>query len=233
MSLRLSEHFVSPQGEGPRTGVLTQFVRFAGCNMRCAGWPCDTPYAIDPSIWRTDSYKRTPEELVEECVKHRIETGATQINLTGGEPFQQDHVLLKQFVEALHRNSFMDIECFSNGSFIYPDWALREIDFIMDWKLPGSGEADTRLENRLQNAKSLKPMDAIKFVVCDDVDLMQAKTIWEDVLRDQSLAGIWCGPAWGRIEAAEIVEFIKRHRLPWRLNVQVHNYVYEAQARGR
>jgi hypothetical protein len=29
------------------------------------------------------------------------------------------------------------------------------------------------------------------------------------------------------------VEYLKKHKLPWRLNVQLHNYVYAPQERGR
>ena len=37
----LVEIFASPQGEGPWVGVPTIFVRFGGCDLRCA-W-CDSP----------------------------------------------------------------------------------------------------------------------------------------------------------------------------------------------
>lgn len=230
-TLRLSEHFVSPQGEGPRTGVLTQFVRFAGCNMRCPGWPCDTPYAIDPAIWRHDSYKMTPSSLVQAVVDKSISTGAKNINLTGGEPFQQPHHLLEQFIARLPND--IDVECFSNGSFIFPNWAINRIEFVMDWKLEGSGEAQTEVGNRLVNARRLKNTDAIKFVCVAETDMKEAERVWHMLCQHDVVAEFWIGAAWNRMFAADIVEFVKEHKLPWRLNVQVHNYIYPAQERGR
>ncbi len=72
----ISESFVSVQGEGKLTGVPSWFVRFSGCNLRCA-W-CDTPYAS----WSPEGDKRSVDALVEEArasgVKHAV--------VTGGEP---------------------------------------------------------------------------------------------------------------------------------------------------
>ena len=42
--MRISEMFRSIQGEGLLAGVVSGFIRTAGCNLRC-GW-CDTPYAL-------------------------------------------------------------------------------------------------------------------------------------------------------------------------------------------
>lgn len=227
--LRLSEHFVSPQGEGPRTGLLTQFVRFAGCNMRCPGWPCDTQYAIQPSIYRKDSYWRRPEDLAHDVLHHEQQTGAKAVNLTGGEPFQQPDHLLEKFVARIPDRFF--VECFSNGSFIYPDWAIDRIRFVMDWKLAGSGEAATMKENRILNIRRLTAKDDVKFVVASFDDLIEARQVW--TVFQELPVQFWCGAAWDKFEAADIVEFIKENHLPWKLNVQVHNYVYTPQERGR
>jgi 7-carboxy-7-deazaguanine synthase len=228
--LRLSEHFVSPQGEGPRTGILTQFVRFAGCNMRCPGWPCDTQYAIDPAIWRHDSYKRDPDALAADVLAQTKETGSVMVNLTGGEPFMQDHDLLEQFIARL--DGSYTIECFSNGSYLYPYWAIQRINFVLDWKLGGSGEADTAWENRYTNVKQLWAKDSVKFVVASIEDLHEARKIWNGI-HEHTAAEFWVGAAWAKYENADIVEFVKEFKLPWRLNVQLHNYVYEPQERGR
>jgi 7-carboxy-7-deazaguanine synthase len=140
--LRLVEHYASVQGEGPRVGVPTQFVRFAGCNMRCPLWPCDTQHAIQPSIWRTNSRKVLAHELADAVIAMAEATGATNICLTGGEPFMQNNVELRTLVENLFYEGPYTIEAFTNGSFEWPTWALQHVFFILDWKLAGSGEAD-------------------------------------------------------------------------------------------
>ena len=79
--LRLVENYVSTQGEGPRTGLPTHFVRFGGCNMECLGWPCDTPHAVKPELYMAEggSYKRTPRELLDDSIRLRDETGRQRI----------------------------------------------------------------------------------------------------------------------------------------------------------
>ena len=230
--LRLVEHYASTQGEGPRTGELTQFVRFAGCNMTCPGWPCDTAFAVDPAIWRNNSYWRTPVDLTWDCLQQFTETGARNICLTGGEPFLQNNTYLQEFIENLVHNGFK-VECFSNGSFIYSDYILENVSFMMDWKLNGSGEGDTRLENRTTNALNLREGSGIKFVVKDNEDLAQAVEVYKQLHKEVNPGvDFWVGSAWDRIKEADLVEFIIKSKLPWKLNVQVHKYIWNSEERG-
>lgn len=78
----ISERFVSLQGEGKLTGVPSAFIRFAGCNMRCA-W-CDTPYAS----WEPQGQRVELTELVEWVAG----TGVRHVVLTGGEPMLFDGI---------------------------------------------------------------------------------------------------------------------------------------------
>ena len=235
VDLRLVEHYVSTQGEGPRTGRTTQFVRFAGCNMTCSGWPCDTPFAVDAKIWMKDgnSYKRTPEELFEDCRDKRKQTGANNICLTGGEPFLQPNGQMDSLIKLLVADNF-EVEAFSNGSFLYSDIALENVTFMMDWKLDGSGEGATKLENRKINALKLKAGSGIKFVCKDETDFNQAIEVWKD-LKDKVDPGVrfWAGSAWAVFPERDVVDLILKNKLPWSLNVQVHNFVWPVNERGR
>lgn len=75
----ISETFTSIQGEGKLAGVPSWFVRFSGCNLRCA-W-CDTPYAS----WAPESRQREVQNLIEEAA--RAKSGRiTHAVITGGEP---------------------------------------------------------------------------------------------------------------------------------------------------
>jgi 7-carboxy-7-deazaguanine synthase len=229
--LSLVEHYVSPQGEGPYTGVMTQFVRFAGCNMRCPGWPCDTQHAIDPTIWYPNHYKREPKELLNDCDRKANETGAFNICLTGGEPFMQNASQMDLLVRELVDYGFT-IEAFSNGSFPYSEAVLRHVQIMMDWKLKGSGEATKAVEQRVQNALLLRNNDGIKFVVTGREDLEEARLIDRMLCSRDCQAGFWVGAAWGRISDQEIVEYVKEHQLDWRLNVQVHKHIWAPDERG-
>ncbi|MEM9586259.1 MAG: 7-carboxy-7-deazaguanine synthase QueE [Planctomycetota bacterium] len=74
--VRVSETFVSRQGEGELTGTDSFFVRTSGCNLRC--WFCDTPYAS----WHPEGDQVCLESLLEQA----DESGCRHIVLTGGEP---------------------------------------------------------------------------------------------------------------------------------------------------
>ncbi|MEM7604495.1 MAG: 7-carboxy-7-deazaguanine synthase QueE [Myxococcota bacterium] len=75
-SLRISEIFVSIQGEGLLTGTPSVFVRTSGCNLRCR-W-CDTP----ETSWSPEGEHRSLSDIVREVRA----TGVKHAVLTGGEP---------------------------------------------------------------------------------------------------------------------------------------------------
>ncbi len=239
VTLRLSEHYVSIQGEGPRVGALTQFVRFAGCNMRCPGWPCDTQHAIDPNIWRRESEKVEGEELAKRIYDKAQETGAYNICFTGGEPFLQPQNELFMLVDPLATESYGDFsfEVFTNGSFPFPNWTkdpMVDMLYNMDWKLVGSGESQTALEVREQNARFLGPNDCIKFVINSDDDLWYALGTSKHLVRDGFTGKFYIGRAWNSpVSNEELVDFMIKHKLAgWYLNVQIHKYIYEPDKRG-
>lgn len=231
--LRVSEVYSSIQGEGPNVGRTTVFVRFAGCNLRCPGWPCDTQHAIDPK-YRSEWAKTSSEDLVtqiEQCIDI---SGAECITLTGGEPFLQKHddlyKLINQFPE-------QEIDCFSNGLLTYPEWAPNYINFIMDWKLLGSGES---IESaiRLHNLHLLAKSDldhAVKFVIKDWTDFEQAVQIYHKHFSSyNNVIEIYYGRVWdSKLTDRDLAEAVMLNGLPWRLNVQMHNYIWPANERGK
>ena len=239
-TLRLSEVYVSVQGEGPRTGTKTQFVRFAGCNMKCPGWPCDTQHAIDPAIYMKEggSEKLVPDELASYITRYAQDMGASNICLTGGEPLLQEEYLLHATYTAVRVAAIslelptFTWEVFTNGSRHIPTWMLNNFHIMMDWKLTGSGEALTKAEERLHNAKRLGYDQGIKFVCKDIQDLEEAAELMIMLRQVEDVtATFWVGTAWATLTEAEIVEYILEHNLPAKLNVQLHKYVWPADAR--
>lgn len=232
--LRLNEHYTSIQGEGLRVGTLTQFVRFSGCNMRCPGWPCDTPHAIFPEQWKDDP-KLDPGWLAEKIQEEFQRYGAKNICFTGGEPFMQKHDDIIELIELLHRwDVTYSFEFFTNGSYPFPNWIHEHNTLIMmDWKLRGSGEADTRLAERLDNAKKLTYIDGIKFVCKNYVDFSDAVRIAKQLRMEGVTASYWLGCAWGASEAV-LVDWLKGEPsdVGFRINVQLHKYLWPDQDRG-
>ncbi len=74
--LKVSECFVSIQGEGKLTGTPSYFIRVSGCNLRCT-W-CDTPYAS----WNPEGLVISLDQLAERARA----SGVRHVVLTGGEP---------------------------------------------------------------------------------------------------------------------------------------------------
>ena len=79
----INEIFYSLQGEGFHTGTPSVFIRFSGCNLRCAF--CDTDHLSNTMM--------SAPEIVNEVIKY---PGAPLIVLTGGEPsLYVDEALIK------------------------------------------------------------------------------------------------------------------------------------------
>jgi len=232
--LRVSEVYASVQGEGPNVGKTTVFVRFGGCNLRCLGWPCDTQHAIDPA-YRNEWKRYNVQDLVEVIEDCMDISGAETITLTGGEPFLQKNDDLYRLIQNF---PMTPIDCFSNGTIMYPDWVVNNINFIVDWKLPSSGEAydDT---NRIANLRMLtksKLDQSVKFVIADWDDFALALNL-NEILHSTLLIDnleIFYGRVWNsEITDRELAEAVMANQLPWRLNVQLHNYIWPANERGR
>ena len=224
--LRVSEVYQSIQGEGPNVGSPTTFVRFAGCNLRCPLWPCDTPHAIEPRIFEKEQLLVSPQDLV-----HQLNSYPSNICITGGEPFIQNSAALETFVTYLKAESRL-VECFSNGTIKYPTWATEKMTMVMDWKLPGSGEDDTNVVRR-NNACQLAPGSYIKFVIADRHDFDVAVSIWQEFRFRVNYGVEWSyGVAWNKLDNAKLIEWVLGADLPWKLNMQVHNFIWDRKQRG-
>lgn len=236
--LQVLEHYTSVQGEGLRTGELTQFVRFAGCNLRCPGWPCDTQHAIQPSLYIGKYSKQTAALMVKSIEKEFDKNGARNICFTGGEPLMQPVDVLHDVVRDLSEKGF-EFEIFTNGTYPIPEWFLSKHQVMMDFKLPGSGEYQHIEESdmgdvRRNNLKRLKPWHGVKFVCKHMDDLNMAIGFGEHFRQEEDVvATYWIGAAFGEISEKDIVEFMMSRQLTdWRLNVQVHKYIWDPTLQG-
>lgn len=205
--LLVNEIFDSIEGEGKRAGELATFIRLTGCNLRCSY--CDTAYAFKEG-------KEMSLEAIEEAVNR------FNVTLTGGEPLMQDvHRLIELFDTHeinIETNGSMDIEPYKK----YP-----HVFFTIDYKCTSSGMSNKMLES---NFKQLRPQDVLKFVVGCKEDLLQAKEICN---RYFPVCQVYVSPVFGKIEPAEIVEFIKDNNLAeWKIQLQLHKFIWNPQERG-
>lgn len=210
--LRISEIFHSIQGESTRVGLPTVFVRLSGCPLRC-DW-CDTEYAFSGG----DPFQ------ISEILERVAHFGCRHVCVTGGEPMAQKDCpeLLRALCDAGY-----DVSLETSGALDLAGVDGR-VSKIMDIKTPGSGEAE---KNRWENLALLGPRDEIKIVLASRDDYEWAK----QVLTDRQLAAI-CpvlfAPVQGRLEPAQLAEWILHDRLPVRFQLQLHKVLWGTE-RGR
>jgi 7-carboxy-7-deazaguanine synthase len=234
--LRVVETYVSYQGEGPNTSRPTVFVRFAGCNFKCPGWPCDTQHAIDPKIYRGLQKPYYSIDLADEVFK----LGIGNVCLTGGEVFLQKAEHLYAFLKRLKERSQyqINVECFTNGGLPWERDSLTLIDnIILDWKLPGSGEQyenDGVFQTNFDTVNNSSGEDAIKFTIKDVRDYNVAIERYERLVNaTRTGPKVYAGVVWGQDLTTEtLCAWMIRDKLPWHLNVQVHKFVWPADKIG-
>lgn len=110
----VNEVFYSLQGEGVRAGTANIFVRFSGCNMRCAVEPGEkSPGGFDCDTEFTSGRRMTAQELRALCDEIRLD--CKTVIFTGGEPaLQIDDELLdafEDFHKAIETNGSLAVPC--------------------------------------------------------------------------------------------------------------------------
>jgi len=144
----------------------------------------------------------------------------------------QPAALLEELASQLMFNGHT-IDVFTNGSLKpFPEWfKATQVSVILDWKLAGSGEADTGVDIRIGNLKTLSGKDMVKFVVTNMADFEEARTIWDALHYLNYSVKFSAGVAWGKMRERDLLNHILIRELPWQLNVQVHKYVFSPDER--
>ncbi len=217
-SLRVTEIFLSIQGESTRAGLPCAFVRLTGCPLRCA-W-CDTEYSFH------GGEKLSLEEIIRRV--EAMETGLVEI--TGGEPL-------------IHPNAFLLARDLLDRGFTVLVETSGAVDVapldprahkIMDLKCPGSGE-DSR--NLWGNLDHLTSRDEVKFVVKDRTDYEWARGVIREKaldrrVREGELNALLISPVWEEMDLRRLAEWIMEDHLPARLQLQLHKLIWDPEARG-
>src|SRR5688500_14908634 len=138
--LRITEIFLSLQGEAREAGWPTVFVRLTGCPLRCQY--CDTAYAFHGGEWRGI------DEILAEVEGH----GVRHVCVTGGEPLAQKRcpALLSRLCDAGYAVSLETSGAIDIGN-VDP-----RVSRVVDIKTPGSGEV---ARNRWENLSLMTPRD--------------------------------------------------------------------------
>ena len=210
--LRITETFLSLQGEAGSVGWPTFFIRLTGCPLRCHY--CDTAYAFHGGEWRTVA--RLVDEARESRARHAC--------VTGGEPLAQRPcaTLLTVLCEA-----GFSVSLETSGA-IDSSAVDARVARVIDIKTPGSGESQRNLD---LSVHGLRETDQLKFVICDRADYEWAR----GMLAEHALAErceVLFSPSFGQQSARELAEWILEDRLPVRFQMQLHKQLW-GDAQGR
>lgn len=213
MDLRITEIFLSIQGESSHAGRPCSFVRLTGCPMRCV-W-CDSEYTF------TGGERVTFEDVFVKLEEY----GCPLVEVTGGEPLAQKNVF-PFITELCDRGYEVLIE---TGGFVSIESVDLRVKIILDVKCPASGEAE---RNHWPNLERLRPeFDEVKFVVADLVDWKFAQNMIAKYELEKRCKEILISPVHG-IDMRPLAQAVSRSGLNVRLNLQLHKYVWGSDVHG-
>ena len=204
--LKLTEIFLSLQGEARDAGWPTVFVRLTGCPLRCQY--CDTAYAFHGGQWWDI------DDILAEVAKH----GVRHVCVTGGEPLAQKRclALLARLCDAGYSVSLE-----TSGALDVSQVDPR-VSRVVDLKTPGSMEQS---RNRLENLPLLTPRDQVKFVVCSRADYEWARAMVAEHALAQRCEVLF-SPSFDEVRPRELAEWILEDRLPVRFQMQLHKQLW-------
>ena len=212
-TLNLIEIFASVQGETSLTGLPTTFIRLARCNLRCT-W-CDTSY----------SFGRGEPFTLEHIINQVQSNGCRHVCVTGGEPLLQSNVY-PLMTSLCDKGFILSLETSGSISTQQVDPRVR---IILDVKCPDSGMSH---KNHWDNLSYLRPHDEIKFVLAGQTDYDYAKEISDRYKLFEKGNDILFSPVFGFLDPKTLVEWILRDKLPVRLNLQIHKFIWPPETKG-
>lgn len=211
--LTVNEIFHSIQGESSYAGLPCVFVRLTACDLRCA-W-CDTAYAFH------EGRKQGVDDVLREVRSFQCRL----VEVTGGEPLLQPDVypLMQRLVD----DGFEVL--LETGGHLPIDRVPPEVVRVVDIKCPGSGESG---RVHWGNIAHLTRRDEVKVVIANRTDYDFAKTVVERHDLARRVSSVLFSPVHGRLAPADLAAWVLADRLPVRVQLQVHKYIWSPDRRG-
>ena len=204
--LKITEIFLSLQGESASVGWPTVFVRLTGCPLRCQY--CDTAYAFHGGEWKD----------IVDIVAEVATYGVRHVCVTGGEPLSQKRCLI--LLQALCDAGY-EVSLETSGAIDITGVDPRG-SRVLDIKTAGSAEV---ARNRGDNLPLLTARDQVKFVLCGRDDYEWAR----DLIASHRLherCDVLFSPSKSDLSARDLADWIVADRLPVRFQMQLHKLLW-------
>ena len=157
-------------------------------------------------------------------VERALSYGCPLVEITGGEPLLQPEALplVARLADAgrtvlLETSGALDVAAVD-----------RRVHIIMDLKCPDSGECEG---NRFANLAALKPSDEVKFVIASRRDFDWAAATVRDHQLDRRFT-VLLSTVFGAVALADLAAWLLESGLQVRLQLQMHKFIWDPQARG-
>ena len=163
----------------------------------------------------------TIDEVVADVAGH----GCLLVEVTGGEPLLQHevHTLMERLVGEGYE------VLLETGGHMPIDDVPDEVVAIVDVKCPASGEAG---HMHWANLEQLSSRDEVKFVIQDRADFDYAKDVVAKYGLASRTAAVLFSPVHGVLPPDELATWILEDRVPARLQLQTHKYIWSPDRRG-
>jgi organic radical activating enzyme len=194
--LPVMEEFYSIQGEGFHSGTAAWFIRIGGCDVGCR-W-CDVKESWNP--------KHFPPVDTRSVVRRAVESGASTVVVTGGEPLSYNLDLL---CDGLKANGIATHIESSGSDRVSGQW---------DWICLSPKKTKAPVEEIYSMA------DELKIIVAGESDLKWTEENRAKVGKDCRL---FLQPEWSRREDAVkiIVDYVLKNP-QWKVSLQIHKYMH-------
>lgn len=206
-SLRITEIFLSLQGEANTVGLPTVFVRLTGCPLRC-GY-CDSAYAFSGGT----------QISLDAIVQQVMDYGVPRVTVTGGEPLAQPDV--HKLMTALC-DLDVQVSLETSGALSVAEVDSRVVK-VVDLKTPGSTESH---RNLWSNMSALTSTDQVKFVLCDRQDYDWAKLKCDEHGLYDKVADVLMSPTHEQLSPTDLANWIVADRLRARMQMQLHKLLW-------
>lgn len=206
-NLRITEVFLSLQGEANTAGYPTVFVRLTGCPLRCQY--CDSAYAFSGG------------ELfsVDDLVSQVQAYGVHHVTVTGGEPLAQPNV--HSLLTALC-NLGLHVSLETSGALDISEVDPRVVK-VVDFKTPDSAEVG---RNLWSNVAHLAPRDQVKFVLCSRRDYDWARLKCTEYDLSDRVADVLFSPSYEGLSPTDLANWMVADRVPARMQIQMHKLLW-------